>query len=427
MSLISFSPFQRSLPRIPTSDDLTNLKIEADRMRRIILDKKQQIQILELEAAKFDELKILMRDVLADLQSKGEIQFFQEYQNPEDIPLMDPQKYLKAIRSSISALLDKHMILSQRYEVALKNQCFLQQQDIANAQRVLDEEKAKLQFAQEQFDHQKKLVDIVSDQKMLLQRTIALTQESVERHRQQNEETIQDFKEKIEQKASRISKMKERNVKIEQEHEENIREIEQQTKEEEQNLSAHEELLSQKANILEELRKLAYDQSCLISDLDKAKAELSLVQSKNDSYLSNLKTHQLLAAERENERLRSLLKTEKKRSESSLESQIKKTKQLEEYLERITQETKDINEQISDTESKLQALAMRIPDFHQIEQVLDQVSKTAQKDKSEILKTQYMLDEIRDRNRLIEQQECYESKLRTEQLLQKLADPRYDE
>ena len=396
------------------------MRIEADRLRRVILDKKREIQILEVEAAKLDELKILMRDVLTEIQNQGEIVFFPDYKDLEEIPLFEPETYLQAIKSSVSTVLDKHSVLSQRFETALKNQTYLQKQDISNAQMVLDEENNRLERAKEEFNHQKRLVDMVVDQKTILQRTIRLTQESVDRHKETNEDVIQKCESKIKQRMNRISKIQEKNTQLEQEQIKKIKEIEQKTKDEEESYNRHEELLSQKKKIQEELRKLAYDQSCLIANLDKAKQELVMIQNKSDSYHSNLKTHQLLDAERENERLRNLLNNEKKRAEANLQAQINRTKQLEDYLEKISGETRDLNDQITEAESKLQALAMRIPDFHQLQQAIDNVIKSTQKDKAEALKTQYMLDEIRDKNRLIEQQEYNESKQRTEQLLQKL-------
>ena len=419
---------QKSVSNFFTPNDLTSMKIEADRMRKIILDKKQEIQILEVEAAKLDELKILMRDVLTEIQNKDKIMFFPEYKDLDEIPLLEPQMYLKALKSSVSALLEKHDVLSQRFGVALKNQTFLQNQDIANAQRVLDEEKSRLQLAQDEFNHQKRITDMVLDQKTILQRTIRLTQESVDRHKEASDDVIQKCETRIQQRMDRISKIQEKNTQIEQEHIQKIKEIEQKKKEEEESYTQHEELLSQKKKIQEELKKLAYDQSCLISDLDKAKQELVDIQSKSNSYLSNLKTHQLLEAERENERLRNLLKNEKRRADANLQAQVNRTKQLEDMLEKIAGETRDLNDQITEAESKMQAIAMRIPDFRQLEQALDNVIKSTQKDKAEALKTQYMLDEIRDKNRLIEQQEYNESKQRTEQLLQKLNDPsKYDD
>ena len=414
-------------PANQITEDLTQLKIETDRVKRAVHEKKQQIHFLELEASKLDELKILIRDAMIIMSQKEGIQFFEDVKNPENMPFLNPAEYVDAMKKAISKVVEKHSLLSKKFEQTLKNEKTKQEREVESAEKLLQQEKDKLDLVKEERDHKMRLVEMLKGQKVMLQRTIMMYQDAVERHRMQHNETEQSCEEKIKKHTDVLNKLKEKTSQIDVEHEKNLKAIEIKKKAAEEMLQNHETLVAQKENIKQELKKLAHDENCLMSDLDKAKEKLEIIKETNDSYLANLKTHELLNAERENERLRNLLKNEKKRSSANLEAQIQRTKQLEASLEKIVIQTRDINQQISDSEQRMQTISMRIPDFNQLEQALDKVIQNAQKSKAEALQTQYMLDEIRDKNRLIEQQEYNESKARTELLLQKLAEPKIDD
>jgi hypothetical protein len=59
---------------------------------------------------------------------------------------------------------------------------------------------------------------------------------------------------------------------------------------------------------------------------------------------------------------------------------------------------------------------MRIPDFNQLRQALERVSVQNRRYQEGVLQTRYLLDEIRDRNRMLDQIEIEESKKRMAQL-----------
>lgn len=409
----------------PNQDDILTLKSEGDRMRRIVMDKKQQITNLEKEASKLDELQILMRDMIYNFRRQKKINFFDI--DPEaEIPLRTPKEYVGIIKERISALLTTHMKYSQKFEIELKRQKFEQDQKIQGALNLLELEKKALADALRENRHQLKMVKMVIGQKTILHRTVIMQQDAVDRHQTIREENQQAYDQKLQQKFQNFADLKAQHEKNVKENTIKVKKMIEKNKELEKKKEYHQQLLEQKEKIQQEFQKISFDQSCLMADLDRAKEQLDLIHRKNDSYMANLKTHELLDAERENDRLRHLLKNEKKRSQSALEVQIAKTKQLEDNLQRIIEETSNINFQIADNEQKLQALTMRIPDFNQLQQALDRVISNARKNKEDVLQTQYMLDEIRDKNRLLEQQEYNESKIRTEQLKQKIGDPDYD-
>ncbi|EAY19887.1 hypothetical protein TVAG_129950 [Trichomonas vaginalis G3] len=414
------------LTRTPTQEDLMNTKAEVDKLRRLLMDKKQQITNLEKEASKLDELQILMRDMIYNFRRQKKIQFF-DIDPEQDIPLRSPNQYIKIIKDKISALLATHMRLSSKFEVELKKQQFEQEQKIKGAQQLLENEKKALADALADNKHQKRMIRMVVGQKLVLQRTIIMAQDAVDRHQQIREENQQTYEQKLQNKLQSIQTMKEKFHKETQENTMKLKKMRQKNQEMIQKKEYHQQLIDQKEKLQAEFQKISYDQSCLMADLDRAKEELDLIHRKNDSYMANLKTHELLDAERENDRLRHLLKNEKKRSQSALDIQLSKTKQLEDHLQRIIEETTNINATIADNEAKLQALTMRIPDFNQLQQALDRVISNARKNKEDVLQTQYMLDEIRDKNRLLEQQEYNESKIRTEQLKQRIGDPLFED
>lgn len=414
------------LTRTPTQEDLMNTKAEVDKLRRLLMDKKQQITNLEKEASKLDELQILMRDMIYNFRRQKKIQFF-DIDPEQDIPLRSPNQYIKIIKDKISALLATHMRLSSKFEVELKKQQFEQEQKIKGAQQLLENEKKALADALADNKYQKRMIRMVVGQKLVLQRTIIMAQDAVDRHQQIREENQQTYEQKLQNKLQSIQTMKEKFHKETQENTMKLKKMRQKNQEMIQKKEYHQQLIDQKEKLQAEFQKISYDQSCLMADLDRAKEELDLIHRKNDSYMANLKTHELLDAERENDRLRHLLKNEKKRSQSALDIQLSKTKQLEDHLQRIIEETTNINATIADNEAKLQALTMRIPDFNQLQQALDRVISNARKNKEDVLQTQYMLDEIRDKNRLLEQQEYNESKIRTEQLKQRIGDPLFED
>ena len=85
---------------------------------------------------------------------------------------------------------------------------------------------------------------------------------------------------------------------------------------------------------------------------------------------------------------------------------------ISQYIEKIS----NLNDQISQTDQKLQDQMMRIPDFPQLHQALDRTLAQTKKYQEELMQKKYLLDEIGDRNRLLDQMEIQESKNRMSQL-----------
>jgi hypothetical protein len=90
--------------------------------------------------------------------------------------------------------------------------------------------------------------------------------------------------------------------------------------------------------------------------------------------------------------------------------------QTEQAIAVLNEKIATLNHQISQTEQKLQTQTMRVPDFNQLRQALERVSVQNRRYQEGVLQTRYLLDEIRDRNRMLDQIEIEESKKRMAQL-----------
>ena len=150
-----------------------------------------------------------------------------------------------------------------------------------------------------------------------------------------------------------------------------------------------------------------------MAELDNSKEELSNLARLVGSYRDNLRTQELLGEEIENRRQRSIFNIEREEAQKKQVNEEKKTKDLELKLRSLTTRVNELNFQISQTEQKLQSQMMRIPDFSQLHQILDISMKNSQKFKDMVNQRKYLLDEIREKNRMIEQMEFQESKTRT--------------
>jgi hypothetical protein len=93
-----------------------------------------------------------------------------------------------------------------------------------------------------------------------------------------------------------------------------------------------------------------------------------------------------------------------------------KGKEVEDAIAILSERIANLNQQIMQTEQKLQTQMMKIPDFAQLRQALDRSLAQSKKYREEILQRKYLLDEIREKNRILDQKEIQESKDRMVQL-----------
>jgi chromosome segregation ATPase len=165
-----------------------------------------------------------------------------------------------------------------------------------------------------------------------------------------------------------------------------------------------------------EYKREAHAHNCSLSALDQAKLELVRLMRTIDSYHDNLKTQELLDAEHENRKLHAVIHNEKESLSKAKAKVANKGKESEAQIAVLAEKVATLNQQIMHTEQKLQTQMMRIPDFAQLRQALDRLLAQSRKQRDEVLQRMYLLEEIRDKNRVIDMVEIQESHDRQAQL-----------
>jgi hypothetical protein len=188
-------------------------------------------------------------------------------------------------------------------------------------------------------------------------------------------------------------------------------------------LRQHAELLQTIEELTKTLKRESHAHNCSLSALDNAKLELKHLMLIIDSYHDNLKTQELLDAEHENRKLDAVINNEKASLSRAKAVVASKGKESEAQIAVLAERIASLNQQIIQTEQKLQTQMMRIPDFAQLRQALDRLLAQYKKQRDEVLQRMYQLDEIRDKNRMMDMLEIQESHNRQAQLRQLMPMP----
>ncbi|KAK8876285.1 hypothetical protein M9Y10_006480 [Tritrichomonas musculus] len=403
----------------PSKESLNSSKGDYDYYRRQLMEKKTQVTALEKRLPKLDEFKSRLTQLIQDFQQAGQINFIEDdTESHEKLshPFDTTQEGVQIIRNGIMQLISYHERLAARFEIELSKNLFTFQQTLDEKKKMLAKEEELLEIAQNEASHNKNIIQMAINEKDVLKQTILMLRSTLERH--MNSDSAQ--RGMVHSRYERVQMELNKVQKLVQDEEEMSSELQSRKKErlttEEKHAIMHQEILLTVEKLRADYKKESYANNLTRAALDRAKDELLQLSRAVESYHDNLKTQELLDAEVENRRLRAVLNNEKIEHEEKLARHTSKTKELSDVVESLTKRIDQLNIQISSTEQRLQTQMMRIPDFKQLGQVLDRSIEQSRKYKEFVMKRKYLLDEIRDKNRLLEQQEIQESKNRMAQL-----------
>ena len=392
-----------------------NARAESDKLRREIMEKKAQIDLLEREASHVSEIKSFLIGIIEDFQATGKFHFYNpETEDLEDL-LKNPKNGIDILRKGINGLIDKHQNLCRRFESQMQNNLATIQCDLNDAKRANAKEAELLELARQDQIHKQDIIKYLEGEKSVLQRTILMRTAALDRREVNGLASIQALSSQFEKTQQTLNET--RNVLQEKRK---VGEI--LTRKQQERLDTEEEQRQNHAILVQKVEKLrkefkdeAFEHNKSQSNLDHAKAELEHLTAMVGSYRDNLKTQELLGEEAENRRQHSNFKIERAEAERKQKKEEKKTAELEKKVAVLASSIAKLNEQIAITEQKLQMQMIKIPDFQQLHQALDRSLAMSKKFRDQVMDTKYMLDEIREKNRALEQMEIHESKVRTAQ------------
>ncbi|KAK8885767.1 hypothetical protein M9Y10_041221 [Tritrichomonas musculus] len=403
----------KSLSQLVGKDDQA-AKAENDALRKKLMEKKNQIASLEQQTVRFEEFKILLTRLIQDFQENNEIQFVEP--NCLSNPLDNVEDSVQVVRNGVIKLIKRHENLASRFELEFSRNIFQLQQQLREKDQELMNATAKLEAARTSLSHQERIVNFLKHKKQALCKTLLMRRAALSRSQSKSEKEAADNQIKLDKCNENLQNAKE----VVKNKEQVAQKLATLTAEKQQNeqmqLKTHDELLKTVENLRKSFQKESFLHNRDLSALDVAKSELKALQLKIDSYFSNLKTRELLDAENENKKLQTVIRNEREslsRQKAIVDSKgadIQST--ISEYINKISL----LNEQINQTEQKLQTQMMKIPDFPQLHQALDRALAQSKKYQEEVLQRKYLLDEIGDRNRLLDQMEIQASKDRMAQL-----------
>lgn len=401
------------LTQLVSKDDLAT-KAESDSLRRKLMEKKNLISALEQQTNRFEEVKILISHLIQDFQERGDIQFVE----PECLssPLENVKDTVQVLRNGINKLIKRHEKLASRFELEFSRNIFQLQQQLREKDQELIVATSNLESARASLAHQERVVSLLRDKKEALCKTVLMRRSALSRSQIKNAKEAADNQSKFERFTKNLHNAKETVKEKDQIAEELAVRVAEKRKNEELHMKTHDELLKTVEDLRKTLKQEAYSHSRDMSALDVAKSELKALQLKIDSYFDNLKTRELLDAEIENRKLQTVIRNE--HESLSLQKSIVDSKgnDIQNTISEYTSKISTLNELINQTEQKLQTQMMRIPDFPQLHQALDRALAQSKKYQEEVQQRKYLLDEIGDRNRLLDQMEIQASKDRMAQL-----------
>lgn len=397
-------------PGYTQKGDVASLKVESDNLRRILMDKKSKINSLESQIQYIEQSKKLIIRLIQDFQMSKQISFVDE--DKIENPFSNLKEGTDIIRNGIKNYISRHEKICSKFEIEFQKNIFSLQQHLQNQQNQLQKELDKIQEYDHERLHKLHLIELAKNQKSILCQTIMMRRAALSRAI----ESDQALQAKIDNQMLTSQKELEKAQEQVQEQQELSKTLHQQFSEQQlstrQTIQHHDEIAAQVDSLKRQYKKESHAHNCTLAKLDQKKEELEQLYLTVESYHDNLKSQELILAEDENKRLRSVISVEKNEAQAKLEKEEKKTKELEINIKNLQKVIVDLNSQIILTEQKLQTQMMKIPDFAQLHQALDRNMAQTKKYKEEVLQRKYILDEIRDRNRYLEQQEIQDSKQR---------------
>ncbi|EAY09630.1 hypothetical protein TVAG_056740 [Trichomonas vaginalis G3] len=394
-------------------DDST--RSELDRLRREVMEKKGQIDILEREASKVDEIRDFLIGLIEDFQKLGQYQFFDSNEDLQKL-LKNPVNGITLLRNGINNLITKHQNLSSNFELQMKRNLFPLEQELDQAKKINEDQNKGFTSDLEERTHKQNIIKYIEGEKTIFHRTILMKTAAYDRHQENDKGTIILVQNQMQQVQNQLSDAKKELENKEAEYRSLTSRAQDRQSFEEKQRQDYQELLARVEKLRKDYQAESHSHNQCQADLDAAKNELQQLTLMVGSYRDNRKTQQLLGEEAENRRIHSNFAIEKVEADRKQQKEEKKTIELEKQVSVLQQNIANLNEQIVITEQKLQMQMIKIPDFAQLHQALDRSLAMSKKFRDQVMETKYMLDEIREKNRILEQMEIHDSKVRTAQL-----------
>jgi hypothetical protein len=396
--------------------EVAKLRAECDVARRHLMDKKAQLVQLEQQCARFDGVAILLTHLVRDLQATGQITFVEP--DKLECPFPDALAAVPVVLGGVRDLIGRHDRLAKRFELEFNRTLFDLEQRIAELDSQCAREEDRLKCAQRERHHVEGLIRWLSQEKLFLMRTVLARRGQLAGRLAADQTAVGRVRTYLDDVNKYYAAMQNRSSELDAQSDALTADQAERKREEARQLERHRELLETVAALTIGLQRENHAHNCSLSALDSAKAELKQLMMVIESYHDNLKTQELLDAEHENRKLHAVINNDKTSLSRAREAVARRGRESEAQIAALSQRISNLNQQIVQTEQKIQTQMLRIPDFAQLRQALDRLLAQYKKQREEVLQRLYQLDEIRDRNRMMDMIEIQESLNRQAQLRQ---------
>ena len=370
---------------------------------------------MEAQASKVNDVRVLLQHLMQDFQETRQMTFVSnvsEFENPK----LDIQECVALVRGGINNLINYHEKLAARYELELSKNMFQLGQQLELKKAELEKERELLRDEERRTLHKRGLIKAVDSDKFAIIKTIRMRRAALERHLDASATRQSKIDQTIADAENEYNNAVQTMQMVDEDEKQTMKRQDDRNNKEETQLRTHNEIVETVTRLRRELNQEAYQHNETAAALDRAKQELTQLCRVIDSYHDNLKSQILLDAEEENRRLRAVLSIENQDFNEKLEKHRKTGTELFQDIKAIKRRIDRLNQDINTTEQKIQTHMMRIPDFPQLHAALDRVMDQSRKYKEFVQRRKYLLDEVRERNRLIDEAEIQESKDRMKHL-----------
>lgn len=399
-------------------------QVDVNKLRRESIGKKSEIEFLERESSKLDELRDLLTVLMEDYQYNGRYKFYQNIGSLKKI-LKNPVDGVALLRDGINMLIDKHQKISSRFDLEMNKSLFSIEKDYLRIEEMRKKEFDLLKAAEVELDHKRSILKTILNEKKMVQKTVLLRMAALDRNIQYGTKKLQ----KIDMQKVKVEKDLEEakyQLKDHQTTEYILQERDRDRKDTGlQQKKTHEDIIKQLDKVRRDYKREAFEHNRTQANLKAARDELASLIRKANSYHDNMKTQELLAEEEENRKQHSNYNVEMDEAKRKQEKEEKKTRELEAKVNDLTTSILDLNYQISTTEQRLQSQMTRIPDFAQLHAALERSIDMSRKFKEQVNANKYIMDEIRERIQSAEEMEINESRIRTASYLKPLPEDKF--
>ena len=304
---MNISPAKRILESEKSSEKINTAKAESDYLQRKLLEKKNQIEILEPQIQPLYELSSLLKQIICDFQQTGELKFDDDFDQNQDL---DPKNAISIIQGGLNNLIDYHEKLRSRYELEFVRNLFELNQKLDSKKVELAAEESLLMEEQQELLHKQKIIEKIINEKKIIEQTILLKKSSLLRHKESNARNISQINEQL---NNAIQKQNwEESILVGEEVE--IRSKEAKIAERKasfaQHMQDHNEATMRVSQLRREYKKESHQHNITRSELDQSKEKLFSLSKTIESYHNNLKTQELYGTEIYNQRLRAIIDIE---------------------------------------------------------------------------------------------------------------------